>query len=91
MKRAPNSRPAVPQEDEEKSERAALIQRARDNPHEFFSFAECGQILGFSSRSMGRLNAAGAPVAFRRMNPRLICQWIAENPTLVAKCGDGEE
>jgi hypothetical protein len=61
-----------------------LIQRSRENPHEFFTFEECGVILGFGERSMGRLNAAGAPVAFRKMNPAMICRWIEEHPQLFA-------
>jgi len=71
--------------------RSTLILRARENPHEFFSFEECGLILGFGTTAMGHLNAVGAPVAFRKMNPALICKWIAENPTLVSKTGSEEE
>ncbi len=71
--------------------RSALVLRARENPHEFFSFEECGLILGFGTSAMGHLNAAGAPVAFRKMNPALICRWIAENPALVSKTGLEDE
>ncbi len=71
--------------------REALIQRARANPHEFFTFEECGLILGFSTRAMGRLNAAGAPVAFRRMNPALVCAWIAQNQAILAQIGNDED
>jgi len=76
---------------EREARRAALVQRSRENPNEFFSFEDCGLILGFGKTSMGALNAAGAPVAFRKMNPALTREWIAENPTLVAKGSDEDE
>ena len=74
-------------EDPADARRLALVNRATANPNEFFPFKECGIILGFGTKAMGCLNAAGAPVAFRKMNPALIVRWIAENPTLVSKIG----
>jgi hypothetical protein len=76
---------------DEAGERALLVARAAANPNEFFSFRECGIILGFGVSAMSVLNAAGAPVAFRKMNPTLIRQWIAENPTLVSKGSEEEK
>lgn len=80
-----------PAPDPAEIQRALLVQRARENPSEFFTFKECGLILGFGEKAMGVINSAGAPVAFRKMNPALICQWIKENPMKVSKMGGGEE
>lgn len=93
MKRAASKPAAKKAEPTDEERRAALVIRSRENPHEFFSFEDCGIILGFGTKAMGRLNGAGAPVAFRKMNPALICQWIAQNPSVVAKIGspEGEE
>jgi hypothetical protein len=73
-------------------ERLRLAQEARDNPHAFFSFEECGLIFGFSRWAMTRLNAAGAPVWFRKMNPAMVRAWMAENPEAAAKiCAEEDE
>jgi hypothetical protein len=73
-------------------ERMRLAREARENPHAFFSFEECGLIFGFSRWAMTRLNAAGAPVWFRKMNPAMVRAWMAENPEAAAKiCAEEDE
>ena len=86
-------KPAQPSPRElEQAERARLAREASENPHAFFSFEECGVIFGFSRWAMTRLNAAGAPVWFRKMNPAMVRAWMAENPEAAAKiCSEEEE
>ncbi len=70
--------------------RRLLVVEARENPHAFFPFEECGLILGFGANAMTALHAAGAPKAFRKMNPAMVREWIANNQELIGKIRSGE-
>ncbi len=65
--------------------RRRLIAAARRNPHEFFTFEECGEILGFGQCAMTTLANAGVPTFARKMNPGQVCAWIALNSKTLGK------
>lgn len=53
---------------------------AAENPYRFFSFEEIGEIFGFGRDVMTAIAAhPDAPVVFRKMNPRLLLEWLREN------------
>lgn len=67
-----------------------LVADAATNPNGFFTFEETGIICGFGGNAMTALAGAGAPQAFRKMNPTLLREWIAENQERIGKLTDAK-
>lgn len=63
----------------------SLPEIAKANEFRFFTLAEMTEILGVGRGAMTALASAGAPIVARKMNPRLLMKWLAENPEIVRK------
>ncbi len=91
MARSKPAKPAKGEKEETKEARyLRLVAEAQANPNKFFPFKDCGIILGFGTNAMTALNGAGAPAAFRQMNPGMVTRWIEHNQALVVKIRNGE-
>jgi hypothetical protein len=62
-----------------------LVRLARENPYLFFTIGDVAKICGFGPRVMTVLNSLGAPVIGRKCNPRLLLEWIGQNPEKIGK------
>lgn len=87
----PHARKAIAPSDAKAARRARLVAEANANPNAFFTFGDCGLILGFGENAMGRLSSAGAPVLFRKMNPAMIRAWVAANAEKVSKLTESND
>ena len=62
-----------------------LAKIAKENPFQFFSFEEIGDLYGFGKNTMTALAAAGAPVVAKKMNPQLLFEWLEQNADKIGK------
>jgi len=82
---------ATPAVDPKSARRAALAAEVQSNPFRFLVKEEMELLFDLGGDVLTMLRGLGAPVAGKKMNPRLLMGWLEQNHDRVTKVRAGEE